>query len=110
MLIFAGVGRKILHSETPLQCGLPDYNGTISRYVFVQEYAHVFFIPLFPTSKLWMMQKLNGELYLIHAAMLPNLVRISQNIKTPRWLYAAAAGWLLLFVVGCVLLVLKNMK
>lgn len=110
MLIIAGVGRKILHSETPLQCGLPDYNGSIVRYVFVQEYAHVFFIPLFPTGKNWMMQKLNGELYLIHTAMLPNLERFSQNIKTPQWLYAAAAGWSLLFVIGCVLLVLKQAK
>lgn len=107
MIVSAGVGHTVLHNVTPATCGLPDFNGYITNYIYIQEFAQVIAIPVFPTEKRWMMRQFNGELFHIHPDMLPVLQPLSASLKTPWWVYVGTVFFGILIITSFALLIAK---
>ena len=88
----------------PIECGLSDFKGNIKAYVFIREYALLYFIPFFPDDKRWMMEAANGEHLPIQKEMRANLEYYPAKLKAPWWMYTGS-GFLSLFFAAVVAVV-----
>ena len=63
MRIVFGHNNFRVKALAPVEIGITDTDYKQYMFELRQKYAHLFWIPIFPLSQIWVLRKPNGQLY-----------------------------------------------
>ena len=105
MIIFGSKAKQIAAETSPDQCPNCGASNSVQFYV-LQKYAHVFWIPFFPTGKSIVSQCSNCKQALRLKEMSSSMALSSDNLKsqskTPVWTFAGLALVVVLVTLGII--------
>jgi len=105
MIIFGSNTKQIAAETSPDQCPNCGAGNSVQLYI-LQKYAHVFWIPFFPTGKSIVSQCSNCKQALKLKEMPSSMVLSSENLKsqskTPVWTFAGLALVAVIVTLGII--------